>query len=337
MFKILILSNFFILIFGYICAQQDTIANKKTTELFGNIFPSFYSTYAKNKRTYNSFDIYTAQIGVKISLNTNVKGIVLYNVTKTTSDITVFDSLNKPLQVVYFKGSEYTAFLKQAEVQWKPTQHWEFSIGQILSEQYLTVQDKFWGYRYIAFTLQERYQFGYPADFGIRSAYNLDKWRFSVTISNGEGPFYKQDSNGLLQYATNIEFRPNNHWITKWYGNLYPNKNTLKSCQTAFIGYKTDKWRLGTEGVIVFNDLWKDANDYIGISAYFSYLLTKPWSIIARQDYIHKNSTLTKTYFTIVGIQYEPTKDFQISLNQRLFSNKQTTYWQSYLSVGFKF
>lgn len=252
-------------------AQIDSLNQSKKVELFGNIFPSFFSTYAKHKATYSSFEIYTAQIGTKIFIGEKIKGIILYNVAKTTSDIQVFDSLHQSLTVNYFKGSDYTAFLKQAEILWKPVKNWEFSFGQVLSEQYLTVQDRFWGYRYIAFTLQERYHFGYPADFGLRVAFQHNKIRLSTTVSNGEGPFYKQDANGLLQYALNMEYRPNKNWIFKWYGNIYPNKAKYKLCNTIFAGYEAKIWKIGIEGVEVNNDQWNYRNNYRALSAYGSY------------------------------------------------------------------
>lgn len=318
-------------------AQIDSTNQTKKVELFGNIYPAFYSTYAKNKASYNSFEMYTAQIGTKVSLSDKIKGIILYNVTKTTSDIQVFDSLHHPLTVNYFKGSDYTAFLKQAEILWKPIKNWEFSFGQILSEQYLTVQDKFWGYRYIAFTLQERYQFGYPADFGFRAAFQTDKLRLSTSVSNGDGPFYKQDANGLLQYALNMEYRPNKNWIFKWYGNIYPNNTIFRLCNTLFAGYKTDSWKIGIEGVEVNNDQWNSQKNYRALSAFGSYTFVKNWTIIAREDYIVQNSSLKNTSFSIMGVQYEPNSNFQISVNQRFFNNQQQLYWQTYLNAGFKF
>jgi hypothetical protein len=318
-------------------AQPDSLNQRKKVELFGNIYPSFYNTYAKNKATYSSFEIYTAQIGTKITISDKIKGIVIYNVTKTTSDIQVFDSIHKPLTVNYFKGSDYTAFLKQAEILWKPVKNWEFSFGLIQSEQYLTVQDRFWGFRYIAFTLQERYQYGYPADFGFRAAFQTDKIRISTTFSNGDGPFYKQDANGLLQYALNVEYRPNKNWIFKWYGNVYPNNTKYKLCNTVFAGYKTETWKIGIEGVEVSNDQWNNRNNYRAFSAYGSYTFVKNWALIAREDYIVKNATLKNTSFSIIGVQYEPEASLQISLNQRLFKNPQQEYWQTYLSAGLKF
>ncbi len=337
MFQRLTIYYFLFFLTGIANAQIDSLSQTKKVELFGNIYPSFYSTYAKNKATYNSFEIYTAQIGTKISINKKIKGIILYNVTKTTSDIQVFDSLHQTITVNYFKGSDYTAFLKQAEIVWEPAKNWELAFGQILSEQYLTVQDRFWGYRYIAFTLQERYQLGYPADFGLRAAFQYNKVRISTTISNGDGPFYKQDARGLLQYALNIEYKPNSKWILKWYGNIYPNHTKYKLCNTIFAGYKTDTWKIGIEGVEVNNDQWNNQNNYRAFSIYGSYNFVKQWCIIAREDYIIKNSTLNNTSFSIIGVQYEADENLQISVNQRFFNNQQQSYWQTYLSAGFKF
>jgi hypothetical protein len=150
----------------------------------------------------------TALVGFKKDFSNKATAILIYDVTKTTSDIIVKDSNGTAQNVTYFKGSDYTAFLKQAEVNWKPIKNIELAIGQLLNEQYLTVQDKFWGYRYVAYTFQERYKYGNQADFGFRAAFVNEKLRISTGIFNGEGPLYKQDSNGWLMYALNAERYP---------------------------------------------------------------------------------------------------------------------------------
>ncbi|MGQ9848348.1 MAG: hypothetical protein ACUVQP_12730 [Bacteroidales bacterium] len=171
--------------------------------VFGSIYPGFVTTLSNKSKPFYAFEMNTALVGFKTDIAHKVNATLIYDVTKTTGDITVTDSNGTTQNVSFFKGSDFTAFLKQAEISWNPTKYIELSIGQLLNEQYLTVQDKFWGYRYVAFTFQEQYKYGYQADFGFRFAFVNEKLRISANILNGEGPLYKQDDNGRLMYALN--------------------------------------------------------------------------------------------------------------------------------------
>lgn len=318
-------------------SQNDSLQKERITDIFGSIYPSFSATYSNKHKTLFGFEINTAQVGYNVKIKNNIKGIILYNVNKTTGDISVSDTSNNALIVNYFKGSDYTAFLKQAEVLWLPSDKIEVSIGQILSEQYITLQDKLWGYRYVAFTMQEIYKFGHPADFGFRLAYKTKKIRLSTTISNGEGPFYKQDNNGLLQYAVNFEYKPSKSFIVKWYSSVYPNQNQYRWCHNVFSSYKTEKFTLGLEGSRVLNDNWKENNDFSGVSFFSSYQIKPQWSIFFREDLILKSAILKDASFSIFGLEYKFEKNLMVSLNQRLLKHANNSTWQTFFSVGFKF
>ncbi len=319
----------------FIFAQSDSTIYKLT--IFGNIYPAFSSTYGSKQRTFNSFEMNTAQVGFKTAINKNVKAVLLYNVTKTTSNIVVLDSSKKPMTVNYFKGSDFTAFLKEADITWTPHQHLELTVGQILSEQFLTTQDKFWNSRYITFTMQEKFNFGYPADFGFRAAYVSQKIQISVTISNGDGPFYKQDEKGFLMYAFNIEYKPDEHWIFKYYSSIYPNNSIYRWCHSLFIGYKKDNVRIGTEAGYVENDKWIETNDYKGLSAYVLFKLKPQWSLILREDFLIKTAVYSNASFSIAGVEYELNPYLKFSINQRLLNQNSYNIWQSYVSVGYRF
>ncbi len=338
--KIIILTAIFFLLWlikGQ--AQQDTV---KTVEhnpvVFGRIYPGFTTTFAENSHTTNSFDMNTALLGAKANFGNKVCVILSYDVTKTTGDILVKDSNYNAMQVSWYKGSDYTAFLKQAEINYKPFKSLELAIGQLLNEQYLTIQDIFWGYRYVAFTFQERYKYGFPADFGFRMAYNKNKLRLSVTVSNGEGPLYRQDSNGLMMYALNVEYKPSQHWIFKVYGDVYPDDDhTCRQTLSLFGGYSIEKFRMGIESCWVQNDLWNTSNDYEGFSGFVSYCLNKKWSVFVREDYLVQSLYYKNTSFSIVGTQYEINQNISVSINGRSFLNSYIKQAQLCLNVGAKF
>jgi|YNPMSStandDraft_1061717.scaffolds.fasta_scaffold00111_19 hypothetical protein len=318
-------------------SQNDSTQNVKKYDFFSNIYPSFSATYSKKEKPWYGFEMNTAQIGFRTIIKKNIQGIILYNVTKTTSDISVFDTSNNSLMVQYFKGSDFTAFLKQAEIILTLSEKLELSMGQILSEQYLKVQDKFWDLRYVALTMQEIYKFGHPADFGFSFSYKLGKFRFTSTISNGEGPFYKQDKNGLILYAVNAEYRPNKSLIIKWYSNVYPNQNKYSWTHNFFTGFKTEKLKIGAEGTIIYNQNWIYNNNHSGISVFTNYKLNNTWSVFFREDYILKNNTLKDFSLSIFGFQFKYDESLLLSINQRLIKQNNNLLWQTFLSAGFKF
>lgn len=317
-------------------AQSDTVKPKPPI-VFGSIYPGFVTTLSTKDKPNYAFEMNTALVGFKTDFASKATAILIYDVTKTTGDITVTDSNGTAQHVSFFKGSDYTAFLKQAEINWKPVKHIELAMGQLLSEQYLTVQDKFWGYRYVAFTFQERYKYGNQADFGFRAAYVNEKLKVSAGVFNGEGPLYKQDSNGRLMYTLNAEYRPNEHLIFKVYGDIYPSNSINKQCLSAFIAYKIENFRVAVEGCNIQNDKWNNQNDYNGVSAFFSYKLAEKWNVFIREDYLNKSLLYNKTSVSFLGAQYEPVKNFDIALNYRLYSNELTEFHQIALNVGIKF
>ncbi len=317
--------------------QNDSI-KPKSPVVFGSIYPGFVSTFSSKDKPNYGFEMNTALVGFKTDFAGKATAILIYDVTKTTSDIVVRDSNNTAQSVSFFKGSDYTAFLKQAEINWRPKKNIELAFGQLLNEQYLTVQDKFWGYRYVAYTFQERYKFGNQADFGFRAAFVNDNWRISTTISNGEGPLYKQDSDGRLMYALNAEYRPNKNFIFKVYGDIYPGDKIDRRCLSAFMAYGTDKYRIGVEVCAVENDKWNEKYDYLGYSGFFSYKVAEKWNLFVREDFLDKSYLYSnKTSISFAGVQYEPVKNFNIALNYRLIKDKSTEYHQIALNVGIKF
>ncbi len=341
MAKKLIISVFFLnflLIAGF---SQDTIPQVKHRffephqRFFGNIFADFYRDFSNHATPPTGFEMATALFGYHTDLTSKIHAQLIYDVTRTTNNIQVLDSNNIPLTITYFEGSKYTAFLKQAEMNWQFATHFELSVGQLLNQQYLTVQDKFWGYRFVAVTFQEMYRFGNPADFGMRLTYRLkDKLLWSVGSVNGEGPFRHQDNNGLLQYFNNIEYRPNDHLIVKLYSDFEPDGNEFRSANALFLAYKSDHFRVGMEYNRVDFDADHQAENLEGTSLYSSVKLTKNMDAFVRYDGLFNYSLFDHEHKYIAGICYTESK-FQTAVNMRYFTFDESLmiYW----SFGIKF
>jgi hypothetical protein len=316
-------------------SSQNKILNKLT--LFGNIYAGFYYGLNDHIAPRQAFELNSGLLGVKAEINKKIKAILVYDVYKTTSSIEVFDTSRNALQVNYYKGSDYTTFLKQAQIDWDFAKNIELSVGQLQNQQFLTLQDKFWGYRYIAYTFQERYKFGSPADFGTRLTYNYnEKIKFSIGAVNGDGPFSKQDTKGIMQYNTNLECFLVKNLILKFYFDISPNNDLpARMVYSAFAGYKTEKWRIGFEYNILSHQNFIFDENYEGISAYGSIKLAKKIDLLCRYDYIKKSATYKDSQYMILGMQYEPANNFFVSINGRdLFPADEP---QLYVNFGIKF
>jgi hypothetical protein len=247
------------------------------------------------------------------------------------------------MNINYFEGSKYTAYLKMAEIRWDVTDWFTFRFGQLLSTQYLTFIDRFWGYRYLEVTMQERYRLGNPADFGAQFDFKIgDKILNQFSVVNGEGPFRYQDNSGEFIFSNNIEYTPVEGLTVKLYGDLGPSPDTnaidyARWVLSFFAGYKTERYRIGIESAMVRNHLRVYGNDAYGFSVFGSYTFKTKYSIILRYDNLMIRSlsqNLDQSYY-IAGFQYEPLKHFTTSINFRYFSEDELPF--VFASVGLIF
>ncbi len=233
--------------------------------------------------------------------------------------------MGNALNVSYNEGSKYTVFLKLAEIKYSPLSFIDLRFGQLLNTQYLTTQDKFWGYRYVYFTFQEVHRYGNPADFGFQADLKFaGKILNQLSVTNGEGPMKYQDENGKFLVSNNLEVRPIDGLLLKLYVDYSPKPDTLgvskeRKTISAFVGFKKEKFRFATELNKVFNYAFRENSNYYGISSFGSFTLTKRFDIFLRYDSINKSASmnLEKSHFILAGTQYEPLENFHFALNNR--------------------
>ncbi len=326
-----------LLTIGGIAQKTDSTKTNDKGKLFANIYPGFNFRFDDNKPK-SGFVLTTALIGYKRKLADKVTGTIIFDVTRTTNDIQVTDSSGNQLNVSYFEGSKYTAFLKMAEINWQFHEQFSLSVGQLLNTQYLTFQDKFWAHRYVEVTFQELNRFGAPADFGMRLKYQpLEKLALYLGAFNGEGPFRKQDTESNFLACANIEYKPINELMLKfYYGNQSSSADSLnaKNIYSAFVGFDKKKYRLGLEYDYVQKADFYDA-EWSGLSAFAYYQLNEQFELFYRYDYIGESATYSNVSYHIAGVQYKPVENFFISTNYRYFSEGDAN--MIYLNFGLKF
>lgn len=344
----------FVLLFGCInsfqsMAMQDSIpAQTQPLEevkhkLFATIFSSYYYSLNDKVKPQSAFEMPTALLGYSATFGSKLKATLIYDVTKTTTLNTVVGADGKPLKMDYFEGSKYTAFLKMAEILYSINDNFSFRVGQLLNTQYLTVQDKFWGYRYTCFTFQEMHRYGNPADFGAQIDVKFaGKWLNQLSVSNGEGPFRLQDSDAKFLVANNIEYKPTSSLVTKLYVDYSTVNDTIANnkpriASSFFAGYKDDKLKVAFDFNKIFNQKWKFNRNYYGISTFGSIVLSPRFDVIARYDYINRSDiwAVDKAHFLLGGVQLKLHKNLLTSVNVRsLLPDKK--FW-IYTNFGLSF
>jgi hypothetical protein len=335
----LLLSLMCILLAQWIYAQTDTTPPLKySSSVWGNIFTAFYYLPGQKAMPDKGFELSTGLLGYRGQWGDKATATLIYDVFRTTDRIEVRDTNGTSLDVLYgSRGSDYTGFLKMAQIDYKVNSWLDFSVGQLLNQQYLTYQDRFWGFRYIAFTFQEMNRFGAQADFGARFTVRPHK-TLAVTVGsvNGNGPFRVQSADGNLQYFTNIEWTPVNGLMVKFFADQLSGKGAPdRNAYSFFTGYKTNDWRLGVEVNHVENHLNDESNDLSGTSIYGAYRVAEKWHLLARHDYIRKSMALENAHYLLCGFEYEPHKGFFTSLNYRYLSQGDISYL--YASFGTRF
>jgi hypothetical protein len=323
--------------------SSQIIEKQKESYAFGQIFTGFYYTLNDHYQPRTAFNFNQGIIGYRHQLAPNLSGIILYDVTRTTHFYEITDSLGNPMSYNYFEGSKYTAFLKMAEIKWDINELFSFRVGQLLNTQYLTFQDRFWGYRYVDVTYQEKFRMGMPADFGVQLDFNWkNKLVNQFSVVNGEGPFRYQDINGKFIYSNNIQFYPTDKITLKLYADYGPASDTgeafsSKSVLSGFAGYKMNRFRVGGEYTYVFNFNYVDGTDYYGFSLYTGVELNDHFQLLGRWDHLDLKTPdyTTGTDYYILGFQYEPVKSFTTALTFRYFS--QGDIPMIYASFGLKF
>jgi hypothetical protein len=312
----------------------DTFASPVSRgTVFGQIFADFKYNLTETKEPRAAFRFNQGILGYKHDLNEKVSGKIMLDVTRTTH----FTHLPDSLGVEYFEGSKYTAYLKMAEIKWKLNQRLTLRFGQLLNTQYLTVQDVFWGFRYVDVTVQEKFRMGAPADFGAQLDVQAhENMLVQLSVTNGEGPFRYQDQQGKMLYAANVQAAPVEGLILKFYVDFAPAPSDVQSDKSVisfFTGFRQKQFMLGAEYAHISNADYSNEN-VDAFSVFGSVVVAPQFTLLARWDRYHSADKLTIDYL-LGGIQYEPVQYFTIAINGRYYSAEEQTMLLA--SFGLKF
>jgi hypothetical protein len=291
---------------------------------FGKVFFNYNYNFTEDATQRNSFAIQRTYLGYKYNFSEDISVKITLDGARSSD------------------ASDFTVFLKTAQLDWKVTKPVTLSIGMIGLKQFDT-QEKFWGYRYLFKSFQDEFKLGSSADLGINAEIKIiESLKANVFVLNGEGYTSAQDMNGRIKAGGNLIFTPVKGLEIKGYYDIYGGKMQIHdsisrdtvSVQTLaiFAGYKTDKFRVGAEVDYQmdgkkYNEQAAD-HDILGMAVYGTYVINKKFEVFAEWLKFQSNKVGndTETWnnkqdgnIILGGLQYTPVKGVKIAANYRAF------------------
>ncbi len=353
--KLIFVTVLALMLYNAAFGQIDTIFKpygKPIIQVFGNF--DFNATKYTDKKY--GFWFGRAHFGYEYQFSKQFSGKIIIDAGRPTTigTISVKDTSGNNLQVVNTSkdGAFYTMNLKFASIEWKPSETFKIQAGAVLQNHYMT-QEKFWGYRYLAETFQDRYYKIPSADLGfITFIKPIEKISFDFAITNGEGFRFDQDNYGDVKLATGIDFNLIKNLQTRIYFDFTKSKNPTKPADqqlfSAFAGYKLkDKIRLGAEYNYRKNHLNIQNQDLYGFSVYGSVHFLKKYEYFARYDNLLSNKKNNETQdwnynsdgqAIISGIHFNPVTNINFSINYQGFIPKNSDLnFQHHILLSFEY
>lgn len=276
---------------------------KPSGKPFMKIFSNYHSTFSGSE-VANAFELNRLYLGYEYSFSENFSAKANFDIGDPGND--------SKLQM--------TAYVKNAYVKYKEG-GFSINFGLISTTQF-KVQEKFWGYRYVEKSFQDKYKFNSSADLGVSAAYDFtDFLSADIILANGEG-YKKLESDSALRSGIGLTATPGNFVGRVYYD--YSSKGTTQTSLATFVGYADDAFSIGAEYNQMNNVQFKDDHKWNGLSFYGNVKLCDKMKFFARYDNLSSNTPAgdTETWnlskdgeLFIAGIQYAPVKGIKLAPN----------------------
>lgn len=302
----------------------------------GTVFFNYKYDLTKDVEKTSSFNLERAYLGYKYDFAKNLSGKVIFDIG--------YDGTTKA----------FTAFAKNAYLDWTMCQHFKLSVG-LIPLKHFDFQEKAWGYRYIIKPVADEYGMGTTADLGLNGEITVnDMLSFNAYIINGEGFKSLQDDLGFQKIGANVTVKPVEGLSMRLHYDMNPAQydvihkdvipfdtitiKTTISVISAFVGYEVkDVFRVGFDYNMMNNatNYKSPAEDYKlnAFSVFGTYIINPNWEVFARYDNVSSNELEGATEawnvndgsLVMGGIQYKPIKNINFALNYRTFMYKDRT------------
>jgi len=290
---------------GITAQAQDVKSEEPKGKAIVQMFGNFHTGFGE-KNNDRGFELERSYLGYeyKLEKRLSVKGVMDIGKSSDVSDY------------------QRIAYIKNAMVSWK-TGNLTLNGGIISTTQFY-FQEKFWGYRYIMKSFQDKYKFGSSADLGLSATYKFANWiSVDAIIVNGEG-YKKIQKNDGLNYGLGVTLAPVKGLHIRLYGGLNESGEKGKKDITniaAFMGYKHEKFTIGAEYNYMINASYKEDTDQSGYSVYATINLSKEAALYARFDDLYSKNdwNIAKDESaTILGAQFKLGKYVKVAPNIRM-------------------
>lgn len=317
----------YLLFFLLLLAVAGTAQEKKFT-VQGSPIVTLYANYHAGLGPANKesgFELDRSYLGYQFSVTQQLSGRVIFDIG--------------PIKV---KGSdlERVAYVKNAMLSWKP-ENFTLDFGLVKTLQF-SLQENFWGYRYILKSFNDEYKFSPSADMGIIGKYDFSPvFSADLSITNGEG-YKKLNKDNNYRYGAGITAKFPANTLFRFYYDLYTGKSDTTRNQHAFSffgGYRHPAFYAGVEYNLMYNSHFQDNHKQYGYSIYTSVRLFKKISVFGRYDNLQSNYTGNDNsgQRILAGIQYQPIRYLKIApnfSNWNPYEDRAETFL--YLNVEFK-
>jgi len=330
----------------------DPAKGNPVIQVFGNF--DYNATQGADKKY--GFWFGRAHFGYEYQYNRYLSGKIVLDAGRpaSTGTIEVTDSAGNHHEVsnTSREGSYYTMTLKFASIEWKPAANFKLQAGAVLQNHYIT-QEKFWGYRYVAETFQDRYFKMPSSDLGIIAFYSpVQDLHVDLAITNGEGFRSDQDPFGDVKVAAGIDFLPLKGLQSRFYTDYTrsddPQKTGTQRSFSVFAGYRQpNQFRIGGEFNYRKNHQFNINRNLFGGSVFGSYCLLKNLEVFIRYDELSANyldGGANNWYYDytgralITGIHYNPAEKISLSVNYQDWNpDNPDIHYQNHFLFSFEY
>lgn len=270
------------------------------------VFSNYHSTFSDGE-SFQAFELTRAYLGYKYSFSENWSGGVVFDVGNPKDG----------------GGHEMSAYVKNAYLEYNKNA-WTVNFGLIGTKSFKTME-KFWGYRYLLKSFQDRYKFSSSADLGVSTAYEFsDMVSADLTLINGEG-YKKVEQDSIFSVGAGLTLEPlENLMLRGYYQTSTKDEGAIKPQKTmsVFLGYTLKDFSIGAEYNDQTNHDMTEGNDFAGYSIYSTYQINSS-KLFARYDKFSSeggfNADKDGSLF-IVGAEFSPVKGVKFSPNYRYHS-----------------
>ncbi len=278
--------------------SQTTEEFKPGGKPFMKVFSNYHATFSDGESA-SAFELTRVYLGYEYAFSKNFSA-------KANFDIGDPGNGSK-LQM--------TAYIKNAYLKYKEN-NFTVNFGLIGTTAF-SLQEGFWGNRYVEKSFQDKYGFNSSADLGASVSYKFcDEFSADVIVVNGEG-YKKLQADSAMRYGIGATIKPVEKLTGRVYYDFSSKETTLSSIAT-FIGYEAESFSVGAEYNKQLNHGFAEGHDLDGTSFYANYKASKKVKLFARYDNISSKSdwNLSKDgQLYIAGVEIAPVKGVKIAPN----------------------